>query len=136
MIHKKYVVIIGISAVIFLGALFVPEVWAQRLPGSDVSDKMEAAGTVLRLLDTALFQWGAKIFAGLCVMSAGWALKEQRFGVAVISIIGAIMFGTATTWVKNIFDMSSANSIFSGVFLLPFLLSFKSKVRFQGEYNA
>jgi hypothetical protein len=80
--------------------LYAPEVFAQ-LPGSDASDKLEAAGTLLRLLDTALFKWGARIFAGICIMSAAWSLKEQRFGVAIICIVGALIFGTAPTWVKN-----------------------------------
>ena len=88
--------------------------WADSaLPGTDASDKLEAAGTLLRLLDTALFKWGARIFAGLCVMSAAWSLKEQRFGIAIICLVGALIFGTATTWVKNIFAIGSGDSIFS-----------------------
>jgi hypothetical protein len=90
-----------------------PEVFAQaQLPGSDASDKLEAAGTLLRLLDTALFKWGARIFAGICIMSAAWSLKEQRFGVAIICIVGALIFGTAPTWVQNIFSIGTGDSIF------------------------
>lgn len=85
------------------------------LPGSDASDKLEAAGTLMRIVDTGLFKWGARLFAGLCIMSAGWSLKEQRFGVAVICILGAIIFGTAPKWVKNIFDIGGNQSIFSSV---------------------
>ncbi len=83
------------------------------LPGSDASDKLEAAGTLLRLIDTALFKWGARIFAGICVMSAAWSLKEQRFGIAIVCIVGALIFGTAPKWVKNIFAVGSGDSIFS-----------------------
>ena len=83
------------------------------LPGTDASDKLEAAGTLLRLIDTALFKWGARIFAGICVMSAAWSLKEQRFGIAIICIVGALIFGTAPKWVKNIFAIGSGDSIFS-----------------------
>lgn len=43
--------------------------------------------------------------AGLAVLGAGWNLKEQRFGIAVVCIIAAIVIGTAPMWVKNIFDM-------------------------------
>ncbi len=46
-----------------------------NLPGRDESAKLEAAGTLLRLIDTGLFKWGARLFAGLCIMSAAWALK-------------------------------------------------------------
>ena len=84
-----------------------------RLPGVDESSKLEAAGTLLRLIDTGLFKWGAGIFAGICIMSAGWALKEQRFGIAIICVIGAMIFGTAPTWVKNIFEIGGGNGVFS-----------------------
>lgn len=84
-----------------------------RLPGEDASDKLEAAGTLLKILDTGLFKWGARIFAGICIMSSAWALKEQRFGIAIICVIGALIFGTAPKWVKNIFDIGDNQSIFS-----------------------
>ena len=86
-----------------------------NLPGRDESAKLEAAGTLLRLIDTGLFKWGARLFAGLCIMSAAWALKEQRFGMAVICVIGAVIFGTAPTWVKNVFSISGESSIFGQV---------------------
>ncbi|MBX9767202.1 MAG: hypothetical protein K2X47_08025 [Bdellovibrionales bacterium] len=88
-----------------------------RIPGADASDKLEAAGTLLRIVDSVLFSWGARIFAGLCVMSAGWNLKEQRFGIAVLCIVAAIVLGTAPTWVKNIFDIGGGGGIFSGFYL-------------------
>ncbi len=107
-----------------------------RLPGVDASDKLEAAGTLLRLVDTGLFKWGARIFAGLCIMSSGWALKEQRFGIAVICIIGAIMFGTAPSLVKNIFSISGNDSVF-GLVALPFAMKhfLKQKI-FKDNRNA
>jgi hypothetical protein len=86
-----------------------------HLPGEDMSDKLQAAGTLLRLIDTGLFKWGARIFAGLCIMSAGWSLKEQRFGIAIICVIGAIVFGTAPMWVKNIFEIGGGNGVFSSI---------------------
>ena len=85
------------------------------LPGEDMSDKLQAAGTLLRLIDTGLFKWGARIFAGLCIMSAGWSLKEQRFGIAIICVIGAIVFGTAPMWVKNIFEIGGGGGVFSSL---------------------
>lgn len=88
-----------------------------RIPGSDASDKLEAAGTLLRIVDSVLFSWGARIFAGLCVMSAGWNLKEQRFGIAVLCIVAAIVLGTAPTWVKNIFDIGGGGGIFSQMYV-------------------
>ena len=86
---------------------------ATHIPGQDASDKLEAAGTLLRIVDSVLFSWGARIFAGLCVMSAGWNLKEQRFGIAILCVVAAIVLGTAPTWVKNIFDIGGGGGIFS-----------------------
>jgi hypothetical protein len=83
------------------------------LPGSDESGQLEAAGTLIRIIDTGLFKWMARIMAGLCILSSGWALKEQRFGVAVICIVGAILFGTAPTWVANIFEIGGGDGLFS-----------------------
>lgn len=108
-------VLLLILCVFFFIMIFCPEVFAAggtRLPGSDASDKLESAGVLLRLIDVGLFKWGARIFTGICVMAAGWAVKEQRFGTAVICIVGAILFGTATMWVKNIFEISGGDSVF------------------------
>ena len=68
-----------------------------RLPGSDQMDKLTAAGSLLK--------FGARLMAGLAVLGAGWNLKEQRFGIAIVCIIAAIVIGTAPMWVKNIFDI-------------------------------
>lgn len=112
-----FLILVGLTVLFWF---FGPEAYSQaHIPGVDASDKLEAAGTVLRLLDTALFKWGARILAGLCIMSSAWALKEQRFGMAIICIVGALIFGTATTWVKNIFEISGADSIF-GQLCIPF----------------
>lgn len=85
------------------------------LPGSDASGQLEAAGILLKTLDTGIFKWGARIFAGLCIMSSAWALKEQRFGIAIICVIGAIIFGTAPKWVQNIFTIGGDQGLFSQV---------------------
>lgn len=84
-----------------------------QIPGTDESQKLEAAGTMLRLVDTGLFIWGSRLFAGLFIFAAGFYLKEQRFGAALISIIAAIFLGTAGVWVKNIFAIGgNAGGIF------------------------
>lgn len=113
--HSVVGLLILLGFVVLL-ILFGPEVFAQaRLPGSDASDKLEAAGTLLRLIDTGLFSWGSRIFAGICIMSSAWALKEQRFGIAIICVVGAVIFGTAPTWVKNIFAIGGSSSVFGYV---------------------
>ena len=93
--------------------LIVDSLWAGvRIPGVDAADSLEAAGTVLRIVDTAIFQWGARLFSGICILSAGHNLKEQRFGVAVICVVAAIIFGTAPVWVENIFTIGGGDGIF------------------------
>lgn len=82
------------------------------LPGDDQTSKLTAAGILLRMLDTGIFVWGARIFAGLCIMSSAWALKEQRFGIAIICIVGALLFGTAPKWVQNIFEIGGNKGLF------------------------
>lgn len=84
-----------------------------NLPGSDMSQSLQAAGILLKTLDTGIFKWGARVFAGLCIMSSAWALKEQRFGIAIICVIGAIIFGTAPRWVADIFSIGGNGGIFS-----------------------
>ena len=86
---------------------------ATILPGEDASSKMESAGTLLRFIDTGVFKWGARLLAGLCIFGSAWSLKEGRYGGAIISVISAILFGTAPTWVKNIFAVGGSDSVFS-----------------------
>lgn len=93
--------------------LFSTQSWAQvRIPGSDESAKLKAAGTLLMLIDTALFVWLARIFAGLCVLSAGWLIKEQKFGPAVVCVLGALIIGTSPMWVQNIFEIGGGGGVF------------------------
>ena len=110
---SDWLILLLLTAIAVFCVAFMGEAFANStLPGADASDKLEAAGTLLRMLDTALFKWGARIFAGLCIMSSAWSLKEQRFGIAIICIVGALIFGTAPQWVKNIFAISTGDSIF------------------------
>lgn len=121
--HRMRILImllVSILTFIMVGFLIsMPEALAAgtHLPGDDVSDKLEAAGVLLKLIDTGIFKWGAKVFAGLLVMSAGWALKEQRFGVAAICVAGAIVIGTTPKWVRDIFEIGDNQSLFSQAYM-------------------
>jgi len=83
------------------------------LPGEDISTKMESAGTLLRFIDTALFKWTARILSGVCMFGTAWCFKEQRIGTGVVVLIAALLFGTATMWVKNIFSAAGGDSVFT-----------------------
>ena len=120
-IERHASLILTIQLIAFIAVLAtlvnITPAWADtvRLPGEDVSAQMEGAGTLLRFIDTAIFGWVARLLCGLCVGGAAWSLKEARFGSAVVAIVSALLFGTAPTWVKNIFSISGANSVFSQV---------------------
>lgn len=94
---------------------------APKLPGSDESDKLEAAGTLLRIVDTALFSWISRILSALLLLSGGLALKDQRFGITALCVLGAILLATIPLWVRNIFDIGGG-TIFS--LLSPFGIHF------------
>jgi hypothetical protein len=98
-----------ILTVLFVLATTAPHALADsiHLPGDEVSDKLEAAGTLLKLIDTGIFKWAARVFAGRL------ALKEQRYGVSAICVAGAVIIGTTPKWVKNIFDVGDNQSLFS-----------------------
>ncbi len=87
--------------------------WAANLPGSDRSQDLEAAGTLLRIVDTALFAWMARLVAGVLVLSSVLALKNQQFGASFMLIAGAIIAGTVPMWVKNIFTIGGGGTLFN-----------------------
>ena len=99
----KYLLFIGYLTGMFLLMNYLsPASHAQvRIPGQDESQKLESAGVLLRIADTFIFSWGARIFAGVCILSAGWSLKEQRYASALICVVAAIVIATAPTWIKN-----------------------------------
>ena len=83
-----------------------------EIPGSDVMKDLTAAGTLLKLVDSFVFVFGARILAGLCVLAAGWNLKEQRFSMAIICIFAAIIIATVPMWIGNFFKIGGG-SIFA-----------------------
>ena len=105
------------SSLFLCVAVFTTCALAEKIPTlggtSDGISKLTAAGTLLRIVDSFLFSFGARLMAGLSVLAAGWNLKEQRFAMAIICIIAAIMMGTVPMWIKNIFEMDgSGGTIF------------------------
>ena len=85
---------------------------AETIPtlGGDANGitKLTAAGSLLRIVDSFVFSFGARLMAGLAVLGAGWNLKEQRFAMAIICIFAAIVMGTVPMWIKNIFEMDGS----------------------------
>lgn len=100
-----WVLVLMIMIYILMVLISPAEASVAKIPGSDQSDKLEAAGSLLRIVDTAIFSWASRIFAGVLILNAGLSLKNQAFGLAAISIVGALVVGTVPMWVSNIFDM-------------------------------
>lgn len=93
------------------------EILANNLP-ADTNGSIKsftAANQLLGIIDSTIFKFGARILAGLCILGAGWNLKEQRFAMAIVCIFAAIIIGTTPMWIKNIFEMNGTGggSIFS-----------------------
>lgn len=108
--NRKWAKILGLGITIVCAFIFNIDAMAgPRLPGADESSKLEAAGTLLRLLDTALFTWGSRIGAAICIASSGWSLKEQRYATALITIVAAVLIATAPNWVKNLFEIGGGS---------------------------
>ena len=107
--ENSIIVYVALAIGLIMSNLAIAQI---TLPGSDQFDKLTAAGDLLRIIDSALFKIGARLLAGLAVLGAGWSLKEQRFGVAVIGIIAAIVIATTPMWVKNFFEIGGG-SIFT-----------------------
>ncbi|MFK7827052.1 MAG: hypothetical protein AB8G05_23115 [Oligoflexales bacterium] len=103
--------ILIVLAILFISAIAL----ANNLPGQGSIADFTAAQTLLHIVDSVLFNYGAKLAAGLCILAAGWNLKEQRFNMAIICVIAAIVIGTTPMWIKNIFEMSASGggSIFN-----------------------
>lgn len=76
------------------------------MPGTDKSQELKAASTLMQTLDSVLFKWVARLLAGVFVIIAFYMLKEQRMGVAVITLIAAIAMGSASSWIGDFFRMS------------------------------
>lgn len=99
-----------VSAFVFLG---MNESFAQNVPGTDESGKLEGLGTLLKMTDTIMFSWGTKILSAVCIVAAGWSLKEQRIPVAILCIVGAIFLALSGTIVKNAFEVGGGGTIFN-----------------------
>ena len=84
-----------------------------RLPGDDVSDKMAASGTMLKLIDTWVFIWGSKIIAGFFFLGSLWSFKEQRIGHGVICLSCAAACAFTPALVRNLFESAGGRGVLS-----------------------
>lgn len=107
----SWVLCFALSFIVFI-SLNSFGVSIRAVPENSIQE-FTAAQSLLGLIDSALFTVGARILAAICILGAGWNLKEQRFAMAGICIFAAVMIATTPMWVKNIFDMeSTGGSIF------------------------
>lgn len=108
---KQWVLCFIFSLVVFVS---IPSfaVKIMTVPPNSIQ-KFTAVNSLLGIIDSALFTVGARVLAAICILGAGWNLKEQRFAMAGICIFAAIMIATTPMWVNNIFAMKgTGGSIF------------------------
>lgn len=84
------------------------------IPGSDESASLETLGTMAKTFDVVIFTWGAKIAAAVVFLLAGWAIKENRLGMALLCLVAGFLILFAPKLATEIQTMAGVNSIFGG----------------------
>ena len=112
----KRQLVLPLIAVIGVGTAFLVSIPAAHadvlLPGEDISAKMEVVGSLLKFLDTALFNWGSKLLGGFFVYVAAHAIGNLKFGRCGAAVVASLLFFFAPNLVRNAANASGSNSVF------------------------
>ena len=73
--------------------------------GTGDVDNLDAAFSLIAITDSLIFKYGARILAGVAILSGAIALKNSNFGQAGLMIAAAIVIATSPTWVENLFKI-------------------------------
>ena len=84
------------------------------IPGTDESGDLETLGIMAKTFDTVIFTWGAKIAAAVVFLLAGWAIKENRLGMALMCLCAGFLILFAPKLATEIQTMAGVNSLFGG----------------------
>lgn len=79
----------------------------------DGTSSMTAAATILRLADTALFQWISRFLSAIAIWGVAISIKDMRYGAAFLALLAAFLFAAAPSLVTNIFTVSGGSTLFS-----------------------
>jgi hypothetical protein len=67
-----------------------------------------------KTIDVVIFNWGAKIAAAVVFLLGGWAVKENRLGMALLCFCAGFIMLFAPKIVHEVQAMAGLNSIFGG----------------------
>lgn len=84
------------------------------IPGTNEADSLETIGTMAKTMDVVIFTWGAKIGSAIIFLLAGWAVKENRLGMALLCIISGFLMLFAPKLATEIQAMAGMTSNFGG----------------------
>lgn len=91
----------------------VPLLAAVNIPGTDQSADLETIGDIAKTIDNVIFNWGAKIAAAVVFLLGGWAVKENRLGMALLCFSAGFIILFAPKMAEEVSNMSGAGSLFS-----------------------
>lgn len=84
------------------------------IPGTNEADQLETLGTMAKTFDVVIFTWGAKIAAAVVFLLAGWAIKENRLGMALLCLCAGFLILFAPKLATEIQAIAGMNSLFGG----------------------
>ncbi|MBI2601892.1 MAG: hypothetical protein HYW48_02450 [Deltaproteobacteria bacterium] len=84
------------------------------IPGTSEADQLDTLGTMAKTLDVVIFIWGAKIAAAVVFLLGGWAIKENRLGVALLCLCAGFLILFAPKLATEIQSLSGIKSVFGG----------------------
>lgn len=100
---------------LFLVWLFAFPLLARvTIPGTSEADQLDTLGTMAKTLDVVIFTWGAKIAAAVVFLLGGWAIKENRLGVALLCLCAGFLILFAPKLATEIQSLSGMKSVFGG----------------------
>ena|SRR3990167_9131770 len=101
---------------VFSGALLFSAVALASItiPGHNEADQLETLGTMAKTLDVVIFTWGAKIAAAVVFLLGGWAIKENRLGMALMCLCAGFLMLFAPKLATEIQSLAGMNSLFGG----------------------
>lgn len=85
---------------------------AISIPGTNEAESLETIGTIAKTFDTIIFTWGAKIGAAVIFLLGGWAIKENRLGMALLCLCAGFIMLFAPKLANEIQSLAGVSSVF------------------------
>ena len=95
-----------------LAFIALPALASITIPGTNEANNLETLGTMVKTFDAIIFTWGAKIAAAVVFLLGGWAIKENRLGVALLCLCAGFLILFAPKLATEIQSISGMTSLF------------------------